>query len=223
MENSRSNTERDKQINVNKKIMEKKDYEDFYDEEPRPEDYFFSDEPAYDWKEEIKILLSVSTYRLYCFPRVGILTLGKEIIKHDPLAAVISISSSTDLCPELSELGLGAHEEGINKALFLKFDDIGPEGKGTNNFPPYPINEKQAKEIVEFIEKWINHGPVNFYIHCDAGVSRSQAVVKFILECFPDYPWQIFRKNPPTTPNAYVLSSLKRILWERKFNEDKKD
>ena len=91
--------------------------------------------------------------------------------------------------------------------------NYGPAKKDTTI---YPLNYKQADEIVKFIEA---HKECDFYIHCSAGVSRSQAVVRYILDTYFDHQWKIRKENPPICPNIHVVRMLKRmfIYHEREF------
>ena len=150
--------------------------------------------------------------KLYCYPRYHITDsrVSQDIISRDPKAVVVSISSTTDKCPELEELGMKGREE---KCLRLKFDDIGPVKDYRNWNSSKAITPTQAEEITEFIE---NNLDGNFYIHCDAGVSRSQAIVRFILDCYGEgHDWETRSENPPDLPNQYVLWALKRV-WRKK-------
>lgn len=82
-------------------------------------------------------------------------------------------------------------------------------GPAKNNTVVYPLNYKQADEIVKFIEA---HKNCDFYIHCAAGVSRSQAIVRYILDTYFDHQWKIRRENPPICPNIHVVRMLKRMF-----------
>lgn len=97
-----------------------------------------------------------------------------------------------------------------NKILNLEFDDITEDEVEWNGYIFYPISENQAKEAVKFIEKNIGK---DFYIHCRAGKSRSQAFVRFILDFWPEIYTETNPNNPCQTPNIYVLTNLKRIMW----------
>lgn len=67
-----------------------------------------------------------------------------------------------------------------------------------------------ANILVRFI---VNNLGKDLYIHCSAGKSRSQAVVRFILDCFPDYDYQTRPDNPCLTPNIHVVRMLKRMYF----------
>lgn len=79
-----------------------------------------------------------------------------------------------------------------------------------------------AREIIEFIIHNKHYGR-DFYVHCVAGKSRSQAVCRFIIDTFPvDYIYGREQENPLKTPNYHILSTLKRV-WRFMENEDNED
>ena len=99
--------------------------------------------------------------------------------------------------------------------LNLDFDDITSEKV---EIPEYPgryvtgITLAQAKEAVKFIKK--NLGK-DFYVHCRAGHSRSQAFVRYILDMYSGiYNFSTRPENPPINYNQYVLSMLKDAARE---------
>lgn len=70
------------------------------------------------------------------------------------------------------------------------------------------ISQEQANRLCEFIER---NKDKDFYIHCEAGVSRSQGVVRYILDVYgEDHEFETLRNNPCRTPNLYVTALLKR-------------
>lgn len=77
------------------------------------------------------------------------------------------------------------------------------------------FNHKQAAQIIEFIEKNIGK---DFYIHCHAGLSRSQAVVMFMLTHFNKYYDYtcLNTQNLPKIPNQWVLDCLNNVYIENK-------
>ena len=72
------------------------------------------------------------------------------------------------------------------------------------------LNYNQARVIVKFIE---DHRDCDFYIHCSAGVSRSQGVVRYVLDTYGDYVTN--PDNPCVCPNAHVTRMLKRVYREK--------
>lgn len=97
------------------------------------------------------------------------------------------------------------HENVLN----LEFDDVDHDME-FHGKKAFAMTDEQAQQIVEFIE---NNFGKNIYIHCRAGVSRSQAITKFIEE---NYGYtNITEVNGK--PNVDVLAKLNRVLWNRKF------
>lgn len=103
------------------------------------------------------------------------------------------------------------------QVINLDFDDISVESFDWKGHTFHGITEEQAKHLVDFILK--NKGS-DFYIHCRAGVSRSQGVTRFILDIFPEEYEVGNLKNPCLTPNYYVLSTLKKIFYEKFDNQN---
>lgn len=72
------------------------------------------------------------------------------------------------------------------------------------------ISNGDIDKIYCFIK---NHFGSDFHIHCDAGISRSQAVAQYLLEMFPETyelaPGYVLTK----TPNARLFSGLKHKLY----------
>ena len=94
--------------------------------------------------------------------------------------------------------------------LNLEFDDIAEDEIIWEGHRILGLSEGQAKEIVEFIDKNIGK---DFWIHCRAGFSRSQAIVRYILDLYSDIEWKTRKDNPCLSPNIDVLQKLKRIKW----------
>ena len=61
--------------------------------------------------------------------------------------------------------------------LWLYFDDIETEVPGIS------FNEEHARQIIDVVT---SHPDVDIYVHCMAGMSRSQAVAHFIARHFAD-------------------------------------
>lgn len=69
-----------------------------------------------------------------------------------------------------------------------------------------------ASVIVSFIQQKLSEGIRTFVIHCSAGISRSQGIVRFILDTYSDrYDIVTRPDNPCITPNVHVVRMLKRI------------
>lgn len=99
-----------------------------------------------------------------------------------------------------------------NNVLNLDFDDIDEEVREcSGGFTATNITKEQADRAVTFIEAHIDS---DFFIHCNAGKSRSQAFVKYIKEQYPYIEWDTNPKNPCLYPNVYVSNMLKRSARE---------
>ena len=82
---------------------------------------------------------------------------------------VISITDINSYHPIYSE------KENILDILYLKFDDVDLSSNTNPESRFYvPINEIQAKEIVDFVEKYKDKVE-QVVCQCDAGISRSSA------------------------------------------------
>lgn len=136
--------------------------------------------------------------------------------------AIISINNGSDTRPA-NECHLCTGDNVLN----LDFDDVDPVAL---NFPSdategsYQTNtgetvnlqfftDEQAQTAVDFIEK---HKDRNFYVHCSAGVSRSQAFIRYINTVY-DELWYRNPKNPCVHPNGFVLQKLMQC-WRKKNN-----
>ena len=116
----------------------------------------------------------------------------------------------------------------------MDFDDISPEMWWTvdhyddydNSYFNYSfsgldfhsMDYDDAKKLVDYIDDRIKMGD-SIYVHCSAGKSRSQAIVRYILDTYPDIDWKIRKDNPPLTPNIHVLRMLKRAYIKKFINE----
>lgn len=78
----------------------------------------------------------------------------------------------------------------------------------------YGMTDEQASELFSFLDGNVGK---NVMVHCAAGVSRSQGVVRFLLDMYPD----VYRveetnpKNPCLVPNGHVVRLLKREYYKR--------
>lgn len=118
-------------------------------------------------------------------------------------------------------------EDDVN-VLNLNFDDIDPMSLGLhddtethkyeNKYAPGTFTtiefftNDMAKQAVQFIE---DNKDKNFYIHCSAGVSRSQAFVKFIKNVYYEYDWETNPDNPCIHPNGFVFQKLMQAYRNR--------
>lgn len=123
--------------------------------------------------------------------------------------------------------------------LKLKFDDIVDIPECERMVEKYDLiifNKNHAKKIYEFINECNSNKP--FYVHCDAGVSRSGAVGYILNEWFNKYlenntiDNQFFLDtNSHIAPNPLVVRIMKDVFWGKptfanievndySFNED---
>lgn len=72
------------------------------------------------------------------------------------------------------------------------------------------LDYEEAFTLVKWIDKRIKEDNT-IYIHCAAGVSRSQGIVRYILDTYGDeYEIKTNPNNPCLTPNVHVVLMLKR-------------
>lgn len=104
-------------------------------------------------------------------------------------------------------------KDAIN-VLNLDFDDADPMGYGLDDNTKvynndlniiYFFTKEMADKAVKFIE---TNKDKHFVIHCGAGVSRSQAFIKYIKTIYYDNDFYINPDNPCIHPNGYVYSQL---------------
>lgn len=78
----------------------------------------------------------------------------------------------------------------------------------------YGMSVEQAGVLFEFLDRNIGK---NVMVHCSAGLSRSQGVVRFLLDMYPDVYSEkdTNPNNPCRIPNLYVTSLLKREFWKK--------
>lgn len=130
--------------------------------------------------------------------------------------AIISIINSKD-----SNEGEKHICKNADNVLNLTFDDSSPvafkaealaetfelEDGRTIHF----FTQEMAKKSIEFIKK--NKGK-DFYIHCSAGISRSQAFIRFIGNTIHDLRWETNPNNPCLFPNGFVYQRLMEAYRE---------
>ena len=92
--------------------------------------------------------------------------------------------------------------------LNVEFDDVSEEEQGC-------ISVCTAEKIVNFIDDNIGK---DFYIHCSAGVSRSQGIARYILDMYTEFDYKTRKDNPCITPNITVTAMLKRIKYNKYYN-----
>lgn len=114
------------------------------------------------------------------------------------------------ICVSSWEKDLVFHTDCIDGAQFV-FQDILEEKKELiGGEIVYGISGRQARDIVKFCEKYKNK---NFLVNCDAGYSRSAAIVKFINLMYGHELRDNFENA--CHPNIFVLTELKKAanMW----------
>lgn len=136
----------------------------------------------------------MKTQRLYCFSFKAFEYYFERTMDVPHNAAIISICSS------------GSEKEYHifhgDRVLNLDFDDITYAMDGYEEF-----TKEMADDVVKFIEKNIDK---DFYIHCSAGISRSQAVTKFIHLNY-DRNWEL---NPRNSDYLFANGMVYQMLCE---------
>lgn len=80
------------------------------------------------------------------------------------------------------------------------------------------LDYDEAFKLVDWIDWRIKHDDI-IYVHCAVGASRSQGVVRYIVDTYGyDYDIKLNPNNPNNTYNPHVLMMLKRAY--RKFSND---
>ena len=125
--------------------------------------------------------------------------------------AIISIINSPDI-----RIDCETHVcKDATNVLNLDFDDCSPltykvdatakTHELENGDTIYFFTPEMAKKSIDFIKKNKNK---NIYIHCNAGISRSQAFVRFFLNNIHDHNWETNPNNPCLYPNGFVYQRL---------------
>ena len=91
--------------------------------------------------------------------------------------------------------------------IFFNFDDV--FNFNDEHLSLHAMNYDEAFRLVKFIDERVCAGD-NIYVHCSAGASRSQAIVRYILDTYPEIDWETRKDNPCITPNWHVVRMLKR-------------
>ena len=136
--------------------------------------------------------------------------------------AVISINNGKDAG---NDTEYHICEDDVN-VLNLNFDDVDPISNGlpedietyecSNGVILEFFTNETAKKSVKFIENVIENNKLDgIYIHCSAGISRSQAFVKYIKNIYPEYNWEINPNNPCIHPNGFVYQKLMQAYRSR--------
>jgi predicted protein tyrosine phosphatase len=123
-------------------------------------------------------------------------------------ACAISIIGTPEVLEWMDEKDTTHYLPDGPRVLNLEFDDITEKVMEKDGFHGYGITDEQAGRIVRFLETAISED-LDIYIHCRAGRSRSQAIVRYVKSRYPG-PWETNPWNPDDTPNYYVLGKLRK-------------
>ena len=76
------------------------------------------------------------------------------------------------------------------------------------------MSDEDAKRLFEFLDKNIGK---NVMVHCSAGISRSQGVVRYLLDMYHEHYKTIDTnpRNPCQLPNGHVVCLLKREYYKK--------
>lgn len=104
-------------------------------------------------------------------------------------------------------------------ALELVFDDVMGDGSvpqtpahrqdGWEGETFVPFNKEDAKKVIEFAEKHVEQGN-DIVVHCDAGISRSVAIGKYLAEAY-GLKVQFCVTGHDKFANQHIYSTLKSI------------
>lgn len=148
--------------------------------------------------------------------RLGIFTDNVEEVKDK---AFISIIGTKECREYYLDEGYIEHwfKHNTDNVINLDFDDIDGESVEWKGHTFYGISEEQTKELYDFIDKNIGK---DFYIHCRAGKSRSQAIFAYIVNMYGEEygyskKYSGLKENPCITPNMRVLTMLKREYYKK--------
>lgn len=106
------------------------------------------------------------------------------------------------------------HEDSWKDVLRLEFDDADPSHMNPQQVPGYRLfNEDDAVAILKFLKKH-QDDTVYALVHCEAGISRSAAVSKFIALIYNlSFPEQY------SIYNKHVFSTLMRVHGESLYED----
>ena len=125
--------------------------------------------------------------------------------------AVISICCK----PEVVDNVLGGEDQHWfgkehDNVLNVEFDDITEDVQHITDpgvgFTAYGLDPATARRMVAFIR---DHRGMDFAVHCRAGKSRSQGVVRYVLD-FYDGPFQTNPGNPCRFYNTHTYTALRK-------------
>lgn len=137
-----------------------------------------------------------------------------QIKRYRPQNETVLISIQ-DVCDVHKSRNFVSHSL-YRSILWLYFDDI----ESVN--PPYSFSSSQARQIIETVTCILKSNPqITIAVHCEIGVSRSQAIAHFIASHF-DTPSQLAEIESRNAPKK-TGNSLVRILLEQTYTQYKKE
>ena len=77
-----------------------------------------------------------------------------------------------------------------------------------NNIASGDIYDIKPKDMIYNKKHKEKNKDKNFFIHCSAGISRSQAFVLFIQNTYFEQKFELNPTNPCISPNGHVYSKL---------------
>jgi predicted protein tyrosine phosphatase len=133
----------------------------------------------------------------------------KSFIKYDAwyLVSIHTLPDDPLITPEYEESlkRLGCKEYIDMQFWDIERDDFDPDNEFNTIF-----TVEHAKQIIEFVDRvHAEEDEVVFVAHCDAGVSRSGAVGRFVTEYIGLDEEHFYKVNDGIQPNTHIYSTLK--------------
>lgn len=102
------------------------------------------------------------------------------------------------------------HDCSLPNFLQVKMWDVEKDLEDMNGRQYEKPSDEELQKIVDFIDS--HKDKFYFVVHCSAGISRSGAVARYILERFEDSNKEWFnQQNKFIQPNLYILKRLKEL------------
>lgn len=157
--------------------------------------------------------------KVYCYSKFAFVNEMKRLDWNDITlpknVAIISICCTEPVKEHWKSEGYEGTEDehyfrDAENVFNVDFDDIDTATRDCGDFVATCITDEQAEKLVKFIAE---HSNCDFYIHCNAGKSRSQAVVRFIAEWLGQTrDIETRAENPCLYPNIFVLNALRHAI-----------
>lgn len=146
----------------------------------------------------------------------------REVVKHKPNKSTLLISIQDG---DKSELPFKQRTNHITRSqyvdvLFCYFDDLDPIRLGCTFSSPFLFSRADAKLIINFLNRHFQN-PSSFdqvLVHCQAGISRSQAVALFVAKYYykdEELYRELMENAVLPEGNKYIF----QILEEEFFNQ----